>query len=161
MDAAAVGYAGATAATAPAAELTAALVVLKLIGEEMRSDAAAVSLMIDASHTVAVVMFECAVQKQQQLARRVRACSEMVSSMRHMRCIRVPGHAGLPGNELADLAATLGAEGSISDQACMESLSTEVEASMCRRRVSFEADIFWSDALERCQPHSSVGVLGP
>ena len=62
LHSAALGFAGATAASAPAAELTGALAALKLM--DRLTDSAAAVLKIDASHTVAVVNFTCRVVLQ-------------------------------------------------------------------------------------------------
>ena len=139
-------FLGAERATSPVAEHSGALAVLKLIARIM-PDTAEVVLMIDASHTVDVVNFECAVRQNRCLAKSVRVAVEALRLQRRVRCYKISGHSGIPGNEFADLAATLGMQGECSDgltgRTCVP-LDPPLPLQLC-----LEAELFWSDALDR------------
>ena len=90
-------FLGAERATSPVAEHSGALAVLKLIARIM-PDTAEVVLMIDASHTVDVVNFECAVRQNRCLAKSVRVAVEALRLQRRVRCYKISGHSGIPGN---------------------------------------------------------------
>ena len=151
VDPGAPGFLGAHSPTAPVAEHSAALVVLKMVWEFMGPvEAADLYIKLDASHTVDVVNFAGRVSANEDLATKLRFLSAAVAQERRFACVRVPGHAGIPGNELADLAATLGMSGNATEGLPWDVIARPGRVPTLESHVlSLRGELFWADVLDR------------
>ena len=55
------------------------------------------------------------------------------------------------GNELADLAATVGSTGKFSSRSLMQHLEAEVDLRRAKVAISLEAELLWAAALSRSE----------
>ena len=157
------GFMGAARPTAPAAEHSAALAVLTLIARRPELLGATIVLESDAAHTVGVVNFRQALGSNVELAGRLRfRAAQLRSAAAGLYCVRVPGHSAIAGNELADLAATIGMDEGPSHPGLLAAIAEQPRAPLPgRRTLQLHAELFWTEALEGQAPAAQPSRPAP
>ena len=142
--------------SAPVAEATAALfctrALASLAGGSHR--ATNITMHIDATYALNIVCGHARASANAALIHRLRASLYVARSFFFISAFHVRSHTGNPGNEFADLAADLGAQGASSHPALQTLLSAAVVSTA--PFINLHSAPFWQAVVEADDPHPEI-----
>ena len=154
------GFLGASRPSAPVAELTAVLTLLKLMGYPLETDGASLRVFADSTYATDLVCLRSRVAANARMAEEARCLASRTAARRALAVAHVKAHSGIPGNELADLAAEIGLEEFVSTAGLLERQSLP-RIGCAAQPISLHGLVYWTRVLDEADVEDQSAVSTP